>query len=98
MTRTATPINPDSSAYGLYELDPLMVVNGHPVRYVTILALRGIGGLPARTRVYAADIDGAGDAEFYMKHGPLAEYMGFDHPGMALTLLGYDAPELELVG
>lgn len=98
MTPTATPINPDGSAYGHYELDPLMVIAGHPVRYVTVLALPRIGDYPPRTRVYAADIDGSGDADFYIKHGLVGEHNGFADAGRALEILGYDAPALALVG
>lgn len=86
MTHTATQLEP-----GLFELDPMLVINAHPVRYVMTILIDGEGNYPASTVVFAADAEGCGDACFYMDHGTIASYRGFADPYQALENLGYDA-------
>ena len=98
MTHTATPIIAEEGV-ALYELDPLMVIGGHPVRYVGVLEMPGTGRIfPPDTLVYAADQDGLGDGEFFSRHGYISEQVGYADIPRALRALGYDpAPLLTLV-
>lgn len=98
MTHTATPV---FTAEGVtqFELDPLMVINGHPIRYVIGLTMSDdFGAGRAVTLVYAADADGCGDATFFLENGYIAERHGFADIPRAIRSLGYDcAPRLRLV-
>ena len=98
MTFTATPIF-TSEGVTQFELDPLMVIDGHPIRYVIGLTMSDeFSGGRAVTLIYAADADGCGDASFFMEHGYISEHRGFCDIPRAMKTLGYDvAPKLSLV-
>jgi hypothetical protein len=98
MTHTATPIIVEEGV-ALYELDPLMVVAGHPIRYVGVLEMPGSGRhYPDQTLVYAADQDGLGDGAFFSRHGYISEQVGYADIPRAMKILGYEvAPKLSLV-
>lgn len=98
MTHTATPIF-TSEGVTQFELDPLMVIDGYPIRYVIGLTMSDdFGAGRDVTLVYAADADGCGDAAFFVKNGYIAEHYGFADIPRAIKALGYDtAPLLRLV-
>lgn len=97
MTYTATAIRSAGTAT-LYELDPLMVIAGHPVRYLMAMTMPANFGWEAETILFAADADGLGDATFYTEHGYAAHHAGYADVPRALAALGYDcAPLLRLV-
>jgi hypothetical protein len=97
MTHTATQtLGHDGAA--LYELDPLMVIGGHPIRYLMAMAMPARFGWSAETVLFAADAEGMGDATFYTEHGYVARIAGYADIPRALGSLGYDcAPLLSLV-
>lgn len=100
MTFTATPIF-TSEGVTQFELDPLLVINGHPIRYVIALTVTAGGARISRqaeTLVYAADADGCGDATFFLKHGYIAAHFGDVDIPRAISALGYEVvPALRLV-
>ena len=98
MTFTAIPTY-TADGVTQYELDPLMVIAGHPIRYVIALTMSGFSrGGRKETLVYAADADGCGDAKFFMEHGYIAEHIGVADMPAAMQRLGYDVvPALRLV-
>ena len=100
MTLTATPIY-TADGVTQFELDPLMVIDGHPIRYVVALTIAPAAGRiwrNAETVIYAADVDGLGDPAFFIQHGYIAEHPYADVP-RAMAALGYDVvPALRLVG